>query len=202
MHTLLFAPYKSRWSTCYGDATGVQRPFKYSHEDKRKHYPKQNTPYSLYGGSVYEEADQQTLDLIWKSIPQGCDILELGGGDFRYGIPMTRLGFTVLSGDYDHEALRIAKKKALLENARSAVEIILDTTQRLRDIPHNLRKRPRVKPVKLNVFENFPYQDGRFHGVVSTALLYLFPENDIQKVIDESRRVLNTCLRFSYQSMC
>ena len=160
------------------------------HKDRREHYPKQNTHYSLYGGSVYEEADQQTLDLIRKSIPPGGDILELGGGDLRYGIPMTRLGFTVLSGDDDPEALRIAKKKALLENARSAAEVVLDTTQRLGDIPQNLRERPRVKPVKLNVIETFPYRDGRFHGVVSTALLYLFPEDAIQKVVDESRRVL------------
>jgi ubiquinone/menaquinone biosynthesis C-methylase UbiE len=157
--------------------------------DGSKYYPDQTPTYTIYGGSVYGNPPQETLEAT-NGITRGGCVLELGCGDARVTIPMLREGYDVVAADYNDQAIKVLKKKAYIEDIRISAGIIFDTTQPFKNIPSNFKNRPRITPMKMNAFGKFPFPDGLFDGVVSTAFFYLFPEEDIQKVVDESRRVL------------
>lgn len=160
--------------------------------DGRKHYPGQRTPYATFGGSVYGQPYEDTMTAITREIRRGGRILSIAAGDLRHEVPIVRAGYEVVAGEWDIRARTIARRKATIENTRSAAGVLLDTTEPLREAPRRLRERPRLQVVKLNAFGEFPFPDDSFDGVISNAFLYYFPEEVIQHVVNESARVLKS----------
>lgn len=157
--------------------------------DGGQYYPQQNPRYRIYGGSVYGEPPLKTLQAI-RDIRNGGQVLEIGSGDGRVTIPMLREGYHVVAGENDRRARRVLRGKCYIEDLRVITQIAFDTTKTPREILSSVRQRPRIKAIKMNALNSFPFENGKFDGVVCTALLHVFPEETIQRVVDESQRVL------------
>jgi ubiquinone/menaquinone biosynthesis C-methylase UbiE len=134
-------------------------------KDVKKYYPNITPRYSMDGPSAYGKPDGVTLKLLNRL---HGNVLEVGAGDGRYTHPMLERGLEVVAGDVDQKALDVLMKKTP-EN----------------QIDH-------VKPVIFDAFEPFPFPDKSFDGVVSTAFLYLFPEEYIRNFMEEADRVTKT----------
>lgn len=133
--------------------------------DWQKYYPDVKPRYNIGGGSAYGDPDKNVTKFFDPLLP-GSWVLDVGVGDGKYGLELLGRGMKVVGGDIDAESLDVLRKKA-------------------RRAYGNLRL------IKFDAFgKEFPFRDESLDVVVSTGLLYLFPEVMVQRVVDESRRVL------------
>lgn len=130
------------------------------------HYPKLNVDYGRVKAdqSVWGKPNPRTIELVRQHM-SGGRILDLAGGDGRYSVPILEIA-PVVTNDIDLQSLERA----------------LERTPE--DLKSSLYREIFLTPGPI------PHPANSFDGVLSTGLLYLFPEEKIRKITSEIRRVL------------
>jgi SAM-dependent methyltransferase len=108
------------------------------------------------GTSPYGEPNQETLD-VFRKLPRDSDILDVGGGDGRYALPLAQMGYNVTVLDID--ALHL---KRLHINANA---VLLNTAGK-------------IDPVLADATESFPFHK-LFDGVLNAGFGYLIPPDQL-----------------------
>src|SRR6266478_2421619 len=122
-----------------------------------------------FGESPYGEPNPETLDLFRK-LPSNSDILDVGGGDGRYALPLAQMGYnvTVLDIDLPHLKRLQTNAKAVLSNTAGKID-----------------------PVLADATENFPFHR-QFDGVLNAGFGYLIPPDQLDLVFARMARILKS----------
>jgi cyclopropane fatty-acyl-phospholipid synthase-like methyltransferase len=117
--------------------------------------------------SPYGEVNQETLALFG-SLPKGSTVLDVGGGDGRFALPLAAMGLNVFVTDIDLPHLqRIQEKKVLLpENAGQIIPILSDATT------------------------DFPIKDGSVDAVLNAGFGYLVPPEQLTPFFGKMTKAL------------
>lgn len=121
------------------------------------------------GKSPYGEPNLETLELFRK-LPRKSDILDVGGGDGRYALPLAQMGYnmTVLDIDMPHLNRLQINAQAVLSNAAGKITSVLaDAT------------------------EEFPFHR-QFDGVLNAGFGYLIPPDQLDLVFAHMARILKS----------
>ena len=121
------------------------------------------------GKSPYGEPNPETLELFTK-LPTGSDILDVGGGDGRYALPLAQMGYNVTVLDVD-----MAHLKRLQTNA----EAVLSNTA------------GKIDPVLADATEDFPFLR-QFDGVLNAGFAYLIPPNQLDLLFARMAKILKS----------
>ena len=110
------------------------------------------------GKSLYGEPNQETLNLF-SELPIGANVLDVGGGDGRYAIPLAMMGHNVTVFDVDEAHL-----ERLEDNAAFLPE-----------------DAGRIKPLYADATKEYPVKD-KFDAVLSAGFAYLMPPDQLEPV--------------------
>jgi SAM-dependent methyltransferase len=123
-----------------------------------------------FGESPYGEPNPETLDLFRK-LPSNSDILDVGGGDGRYALPLAQMGYnvTVLDIDLPHLKRLQTNAKAVLSNTAGKID-----------------------PVLADATENFPFHR-QFDGVLNAGFGYLIPPDQLDPLFAHMGETLKPC---------
>lgn len=119
------------------------------------------------GTSPYGEPNQESLGLFRK-LPGNSDILDVGGGDGRYALPLAQMGYnvTVLDIDLPHLKWLQINAEAVLSNTAGKVD-----------------------PVLADATESFPFHNP-FDGVLNAGFGYLMPPDQLEPLFAHMVEVL------------
>lgn len=116
--------------------------------------------------SPYGEANKETLE-IFKGLPKGSTVLDVGGGDGRFALPLASMGHNVLVMDVDQTHLqRVQEKKVLLENAGE------------------------ILPFQGDAMSDFPIKDESVDAVLNAGLGYLIPPKELDPLFGRMAKTL------------
>ena len=121
------------------------------------------------GKSPYGEPNLETLELFRK-LPRKSDILDVGGGDGRYALPLAQMGYnmTVLDIDMLHLNRLQINAQAVLSNTAG-----------------------KITPVLVDATEDFPFHR-QFDGVLNAGFGYLIPPDQLDLVFARMARILKS----------
>lgn len=120
------------------------------------------------GKSLYGEPNRETLQLFDSLLPPHSQILDVGGGDGRYGLPLAKMGHTIHVMDVDQPSLNRLKENAkatLPKNAGAITTSIHDATQK------------------------FPFQE-KFDAVLNAGFAYLIPPDELDTMFKHMTETL------------
>lgn len=114
------------------------------------------------GRSPYGEPNQETLNLF-TNLQKGANILDVGGGDGRYALPLAQRGYnvTVLDVDIPHlERLNVNAQNVLTKGAGKIESFLADATE---EYPDQVRQT-------------------QFDAVLTAGFAYLIPPDELKPV--------------------
>ncbi len=121
--------------------------------------------FSTGEGSIWGAGDDYTLKILERIQVKG-KWLNLASGDGRYNSILLSKADFVTASDIDEGAL----------------------SKLWHGTPEKFRHK--LKTVKLNITEEFPFDDMSFDGIFCTGTLHLFPNNVLGNIVSEIGRVL------------
>jgi SAM-dependent methyltransferase len=121
------------------------------------------------GKSPYGEPNSETLEVFTK-LPERSDILDVGGGDGRYALPLAQMGYnvTVLDVDTAHINRLQTNAETVLPNAAGKIE-----------------------PILADATEDFPFHR-QFDGILNAGFGYLLPPDQLDLLFARMAKTLKS----------
>lgn len=135
--------------------------------DERQYIFTEGLDYSKTGPeSIWGHGYENTLRLLELGAIKGGRWLNLAAGDGRYNNILLKYADSVVASDIDAGALDKLRANTPVEDKN------------------------KLSAVAFDLAKKFPFEDGAFDGIFCTGILHLLPPEVLERVRDESLRIL------------